>query len=223
MKSTFPLDHLCDGRTGTDPAEHLADAMRAIQEVGGLFYARGWSLATSSNFSCLLQRRPFRLLITASGCDKGRLEDKDFVIVDDAGQALEPGPRPSAETQLHVALAEQPGVGAVLHTHSIWGTILSERSYQKGELTIKGYEMLKGLAGVNTHEHQERLAIFPNTQDIPELAARFRAALADTGPPRPHAFLIRRHGLYTWGQDLDEARRHVEVLEFLFEVLGRSH
>jgi methylthioribulose-1-phosphate dehydratase len=37
-----------------------------------------------------------------------------------------------------------------------------------------------------------------------------------------HGFLISGHGLYTWGQSIAEAERHVEILEFLFEVVGRS-
>jgi methylthioribulose-1-phosphate dehydratase len=180
-------------------------------------------MATSSNYSCVLRRRPLRLLITASGCDKRCLREGDFVVVDEYGRGVEPGTqRPSAETMLHVAIADQDGIGAVLHTHSLWGTILSDRHYQDGELTIQGYEMLKGLTGVTTHEHQERVEIFENTQDIPELAGRVRAALADRTPPERHALLIRRHGLYTWGRNLAEARRHVEVLEFLFEVIGRG-
>jgi methylthioribulose-1-phosphate dehydratase len=82
--------------------------------------------------------------------------------------------------------------------------------------------MLKGLAGVTTHEHRYKLAIFDNTQDIPALSKQVQAALHNPREPLRHGFLIRRHGLYTWGRDLDEARRHVEILEFLLEVVARS-
>jgi methylthioribulose-1-phosphate dehydratase len=37
-----------------------------------------------------------------------------------------------------------------------------------------------------------------------------------------HGFLLAKHGLYTWGRDLAEARRHIEIHEFLFEVVARS-
>jgi methylthioribulose-1-phosphate dehydratase len=107
----------------------------------------------------------------------------------------------------------------VLHTHSTWSTILSGES-AAGDLTIEGYEMLKGLDGVRTHEHRERLPVIPNTQDWPAAIEQVAAVLREY--PAAHGFLIRRHGLYTWGRDLAEAKRHVEILEFLFEAMGRK-
>jgi len=195
--------------------------IRRLQAIGAEFHARGWSLGTSSNYSVVVNRDPLQLLLTASGKDKGSLAETDFVLVDESGQSVEAdAPRPSAETFLHCVLARQPGVGSVLHTHSVWGTMLSDVFHPRGRLPIEGYEMLKGLAGVQTHEHRAEIEIFENTQDIPALAALVERRLTER--PLRHGFLIRRHGLYTWGHDLEEARRHVEVLEFLFEVVGRT-
>jgi methylthioribulose-1-phosphate dehydratase len=201
-----------------------ADPRPALVDVGALFYERGWSYGTSSNYSVVLQRQPLRILITASGKDKRSLTTDDFVIVDETGQAIvTTGGKPSAETMLHVALAQCfPTVGSVLHTHSLWGTVLSERHFPSGGLTIAGYEMLKGLEGVTTHEHTEWVEIFDNSQDIPALAEEVKHRLADTSKPPLHGFLLRGHGLYTWGRTLNEARRHVEILEFLFTVLGHT-
>jgi methylthioribulose-1-phosphate dehydratase len=217
----------------TQPVSERFDAeVRRLQQIGAEFHARGWSLGTSSNYSVVVSRDPRQLLLTASGKDKGRLADTDFVLVDESGQpvSLQSGeaspPRPSAETLLHCVLAQQPDVGAVLHTHSIWGTVLSDVYFDprhgRGRLPIEGYEMLKGLSGVATHSHRAEIEIFENTQDIPALAVDVERRLQDAERPLQHAFLIRRHGLYTWGRDLEEARRHVEVLEFLFEVVGRT-
>jgi methylthioribulose-1-phosphate dehydratase len=202
----------------------LEVAREALMETGLLFYDFGWSLGTSSNYSTLLSREPFRLLITASGKDKSRLDENDFVLINDEGTAAAKSTgKPSAETMIHVMLAQRPDVGAVLHTHSVWGTMLSDAYSKDGGLTIEGYEMLKGLAGVKTHEHREWVKIFDNSQDIPTLARQVQAFLDnDTRGAAAHGFLIRRHGLYTWGKDLEEARRHVEIFEFLFEVMGRS-
>jgi methylthioribulose-1-phosphate dehydratase len=180
-------------------------------------------LGTSSNYSVRLNLQPLDLLITASGKDKGRLGRRDFVRVGSDGQPLwRDQPVPSAETWLHIVLYEDLEIGAVLHTHSSWGTILSDRHFSDGQLVLDGFEMLKGLRGVNSHQHRERIAIFENTQDIPQLAREVRDRRAANDPALDHAFLIRRHGLYTWGRDLDEAVRHIEVLEFLFECLGCS-
>jgi methylthioribulose-1-phosphate dehydratase len=207
----------------TDLADTAPLAVRsAICAVGAEFHRRGWSLATSSNYSVVLRREPFRLLITGSGLDKSRLGPADLLVLDGDGRPVAPTDRrPSAETALHLALARQSGVGAVLHTHSVWGTVLSEVYAAAGGFALDGFEMLKGLAGVRTHEHHQWVAILPNTQDIPALADDVRRQLGDPERPLRHGFLIRRHGLYTWGGDLDEARRHVEVFEFLFEVAGR--
>lgn len=195
----------------------------ALIETGAQFYARGWSYATSSNYSVRLSRDPLRLLITASGRDKGRLTSGDFVVVDENGRAVdEAHPKPSAETLLHVVAAQREEIGAVLHTHSVWNTLLSERFAKSGAVTLTGYEMQKGLAGITSHEEKIRLEIFANTQDIPALAETAATRLADPSNPLRHGYLIRGHGLYTWGRDLVEARRHVEALEFLFEVIGRQ-
>ena len=128
--------------------------------------------------------------------------------------------KPSAETGLHLAIVRTRGVGAVLHTHSLWSTILSDAHAAEGALAIEGFEMLKGLEGVNTHEHREILPIFENSQDIAALAASVAARL--NSDRSVHGFLLRRHGLYTWGRDVAEAKRQVEILEFLLEAIGRS-
>lgn len=219
--------------TGSETAQEAARAhgsiarrdwpeVRALCETGAYFHSRGWSVGTSSNYSVVLEPEPLRLLLTASGKDKGRLGPDDFVLVNERGERIIlEDPKPSAETMLHVVLAAQPGVGSVLHTHSIWSTILSDVYFANEGFWIEGYEMLKGLDGVGTHEHRQWVPIFENTQDIPALAALVRERLLDPDRPLTHGFLIRRHGLYTWGRNLDDARRHVEIFEFLFEVAAR--
>ena len=190
-----------------------------LAEVGRICYARGWAFGTSGNFSAVVQRDPLTLAITTSGVDKGLLEPGQIVAIDGGGRVLRGSGNPSAEATLHLAIARARRAGAVLHTHSVWSTILSDTGAD-GSLAIDGYEMLKGLDGVHTHEHQERLPIIDNTQDWAAAVPQVEATLRDH--PAAHGFLIRRHGLYTWGHNLAEAKRHVEVLEFLFEAMGRK-
>ncbi|HEY7307417.1 MAG TPA: methylthioribulose 1-phosphate dehydratase [Bryobacteraceae bacterium] len=196
-------------------------AATALANAGRSFYARGWVLGTAGNFSAVLSRDPLCLAITTSGSHKGELESKDFLIVDDSGKVLTGAGKPSAETALHVAIAQNRNVGAVLHTHSVWATILSETHARNGGFELSGYEMLKGLAAVTTHEHSEWLPILENTQDYSALAREIADLLV--AKPEIHGILLRRHGLYTWGRDISEARRHVEILEFLFDVAGRLY
>jgi methylthioribulose-1-phosphate dehydratase len=190
-----------------------------LAEIGRQCYARGWALGTSGNFSAVVNRDPLRLAITTSGVDKGTLMAGEIVEIDGHGKVMAGSGRPSAEVGLHLAIVRVRGAGAVLHTHSIWSTILSDAA-TGDSLAIEGYEMLKGLDGVGTHEHKEWLPILDNTQDWATEVPRVEAMLAEH--PDAHGFLIRRHGLYTWGRDLAEAKRQMEILEFLFEVMGRK-
>jgi len=197
---------------------------RALADAGRRFYARGWVLGTSGNFSAVVSQKPLRLLMTPSGAHKGTLTGREFLAVNERGEAPRKGmkgskARPSAEALLHLEVVANRGAGAVLHTHSVWSTILSDLYAHNAGLAITGYEMLKGLDEVRTHQHREWIPIVENDQDMPRLASVVRQALRQH--PRAHAFLLRRHGLYTWGRTIADAERHVEILEFLLEVEGR--
>ncbi len=198
----------------------IFEMSRAITEIGENFYRRGWVLGTSGNFSAVINRSPLRLAITPSGADKGSLSPARILEIDDHGNVVAGEERPSDETALHLAVVRQRSAEAVLHTHSVWCNILSDGFFSEGGLTIEGYEMLKGLAGVRTHEHKEWLPIIENSQDMPELAKAVEMTLQKN--PQAHGFILRRHGLYTWGESLSEAQRHIEIFEFLFEVIGRQ-
>jgi methylthioribulose-1-phosphate dehydratase len=197
----------------------FASLAEQLAEVGRHCYERGWALGTSGNFSAVVRTDPLTLAITTSGVDKGLLDSSHIVAIDEHGRVLQGSGTPSAEVTLHLAIVRSRGAGAVLHTHSVWSTILSEAATDGG-LEIQGYEMLKGLDGVRTHEHRERLPIVQNAQDWTAAAPRIETMLREH--PEAHGFLIRGHGLYTWGKDLAEAKRQVEILEFLFEVMGRK-
>lgn len=205
--------------------DHLAlytESIEGLRSVGHQFWTRGWSRGTSSNYSVVVERDPIRILITASGKDKGNLGPNDFVLVDENGHPVVEGqPKSSAETLLH-CLAARHGAGAILHTHSVWGTLLSQHFAPVGGIRIAGFEMLKGLDGITTHESSCWIPIFDNTQDIPALAKQVDEYFHAHPEERCWAYLIRRHGMYTWGKDLAEATRHMEVIEFLLECLGRS-
>jgi methylthioribulose-1-phosphate dehydratase len=191
-----------------------------LAELGKWFYARGWVLGTSGNFSAVISREPLRLAITSTGLDKGKLAPEQFLAIDAATKVIEGQGRPSAEALLHVAVVQSTKAGAVLHTHSVWSTVLSSAFASRRGVAIEGYEMLKGLEGVRTHQHREWLPILENSQDMSALAERVNTTLRDFRGM--HGFLLKEHGLYTWGRDLPEAKRHVEILEFLMEVLVRS-
>lgn len=171
----------------------------------------GWTPATSSNFSRRLDDR--HAAITVSGRDKGRLKEDDIMVVDFDGAAVGSDHRPSAETLLHTQLYRRfPDIGCILHTHSPTQTIASRLFADAGHVRLEGYELLKAFAGNQTHEMSVDVPVLPNSQDMTELSAQVESLL-DAGPM--WGYLIDGHGLYAWGRDMAEARRHLEAFEFL--------
>ena len=238
-----------------DPKRDLA---LRLCEVIAAVDRRGWCDGTGGNFSCVLQRQPLALLMAPSGVEKGGLKPCDLIVVNDKGEVIEGEGRASAETLLHLAIVAARKAGAVLHTHSQAGTLISrwldpkpphgraggataaasvqtacienefielasrERASLEtasvAYLQISDLEMLKGLAGVGTHQTEVKVPVLANDQDLARLS---RAAAPHLGQA-PHGLLIAGHGLYAWGKDLGEAKRHLEIHEFLLEQHWRQ-
>jgi methylthioribulose-1-phosphate dehydratase len=213
--------HLQANENANASSASHSSLVRQMADLGADFYRRGWVLGTSGNFSVVIDSQPLLLAITASGADKGALTSDRILYIDSGGEIISGSGKASDEALLHLAVVRERGAGAVLHTHSVWSTLLSDAFSSDGRLAIEGFEMLKGLAGVKTHEHHEDLPIIQNSQDMEALAVNFEDALREY--PLSHGVLLRGHGLYTWGRDLVEARRHIEILEFLLEVVGRRY
>ena len=200
MSALFDPDHFerC--------AERIIAASRDI-------YSRGWSPATSSNYSVRINEHC--CAITVSGKHKGELGLRDVMAVDLQGKPLMER-KPSAETLLHTQLyVRESGVGAVLHTHSVRATVLTMELAQVDTLVLRDYELLKAFTGVMTHETEVRIPVFDNTQDMVELSQQVEARMQRDGTGV--AYLIRGHGLYTWAEDLNACMRHLEALEFLLD------
>tara|TARA_R100000789_G_scaffold53332_2_gene52395 strand:- start:8 stop:634 length:627 start_codon:yes stop_codon:yes gene_type:complete len=191
-----------------------AIAAQSIVDAGRFLYDRGWSPATSSNYSARIDSD--HVAITVSGRHKGQLAAGDVMVVDLNGNPVQSNCKSSAETLLHTVLYQVfPDAGAVLHTHSVKATVLSRLIPPGQSLELEGYELQKAFAGVTSHEGRLSIPVFDNTQDIPALAEQtgewFRAH------PEQPGYLIRGHGLYTWGATMADCLRHVEAFEFLFE------
>jgi methylthioribulose-1-phosphate dehydratase len=187
------------------------DAAFALVEVGHRLDARGWAPATAGNYSARLDDGS--VCITTSGKHKGRLTVHDFMRVNLHGNPLTEG-KPSAETGLHLAIYRLfPQVNAVLHGHSPQAVGLSRAVPEAKEWVFAGHEMLKVIPGNTTHETEVHLPIVDNSQDMDVIDAAITPALL--APGAAPAYLIRSHGLYAWGRDVDEAERVLEGTEWL--------
>lgn len=183
-----------------------------LAAVGRFFFDRGWVPATAGNFSARLDDN--HMAITVSGRHKGELSERDLMVVDLDGNVISEGKRPSAEAFLHIIMYRRSReIGAVLHTHSVNATVLSRLS--PDGLILEDYEVAKALPGIDTHETALRVPVFANDQDIRQLAARVDDLM--NREPGVAGYLIQGHGFYTWGADVEAARRHMEAFEFLFE------
>lgn len=198
-------------------SDEFFDKAGELIAAGRFIDSKGWVPATSGNFSAKLSNGT--IAITVSGRHKGHLQTEDIMLIDAEGHSLD-GQRPSAETLLHTALYRRyPQVQAILHPHSINAT-LAARLF-KTEIVLEDYELLKALAGIDTHESRITIPIFPNDQNIPRLAQTVDDYLDRHGDI--HAYIIAGHGFYTWGGSVTETLRHLEALEFLFDCEIRLH
>ena len=212
-------DNLQQSTIMTMVPENIAGLQQELLTVIHGCHSKGWAQATSTNFSF---RNPASAgetyTISKSGVDKGLFSVNDFMVIDSHGKAGEDYRqfKPSAETLLHTMLYSKLRCNAVLHTHSVAATVLSRRYRQQKEVSISGLEILKGLKGVTTHETTVTIPVFDNSQDMTALSE----LIGNANPASMYGFLLAGHGLYTWGETIPEAKRHLETLEFLFECVN---
>lgn len=193
--------------------ESLAQTIRA-------YHHKGWSPATSTNYSFRESAEAQEMYVSRSGIDKSAFLPEDFMAVDFAGKPMPAYAeiRPSAETLIHGVLYEMfPETTVILHSHSVYAVLMSQKHEQ--EITFQGYEIQKGFEGQTTHEATVSIPVFDNSQDMVEFTGRMKARKSLLGN---HSFVIRNHGTYAWGRNLFEAKRHLETLEYLLEVAFKA-
>jgi len=187
---------------------HITELVAICHWIG----TQGWCPATGGNMSVRID--PVRCVISESGQDKGQISPDHFIPIDIQTSETSSPRRPSAETRLHTLIYRLfPAAQTVLHTHSVNSTVLS-RVTRGNALGLTGYEMQKTLQGQTTHEATVTIPIFENSQDIAALAVEVAQYHQQQG--LHYGLLVRGHGLYCWGNSVQEARRHLEGLEFLF-------
>lgn len=201
------------------PPLDFIEAAKEIVEAGVFLNKYRLCPATSGNFSRRLSEG--LIAVTASGKHKGELTVDDILMVDLQGSPRASSLKPSAETLLHTSIYNlYPEVGAVLHTHSLNGIVLTQL-ISNSELITEGYEIHKIFPGIKTHKSTVVTPIFENSQDIAALADEVSDFLKVY--PNTYGFLIRGHGFYTWGRDMQEAKNRIEAFEHLFESEWKLH
>jgi methylthioribulose-1-phosphate dehydratase len=179
---------------------------------------QGWSPGTSTNYSFLHPELENVVVVSKSGVDKSEFSTEDFMQVDASGSPTNTYSefKPSAETLIHTALYSMfPDTRFILHTHSKAATLLSHLNLNEGFIRFSGYEVLKGLPNIDTHDAMVDMPIFQNDQDMVRFS---KMLLGKQNLLMNNAFLMDKHGLYVWGASLFEAKRHLEIYEFLLDI-----
>jgi len=198
----------------TTTLEQRLDAFKRLDDVKLTFARRDWFPGTSGNLSIKLSSEPLQFAVTASGKDKTKLSPEDYLVVDGNSQPVEPTSlKPSAETMIHAVVYKQiPQAGACFHVHTLGNNLISDLYFPRGAFSIQGQELIKGL-GIWEENARISIPIVENYADIPKLAAVIGKVITPDIP----GVLIRNHGIYAWGNNDFEAKRHLEAFEFLFE------
>ncbi|WP_166239480.1 methylthioribulose 1-phosphate dehydratase [Paenibacillus turpanensis] len=189
-------------------------------EAKTIFAGRGWFPATSGNLSIRIGDfipEQFNFAITASGKDKSVNTPEDYLLVNQDGQPIEATHlRPSAETLIHCEIYKKTGCGAIFHVHTVFNNIVSELFWERGSVPVEGVELIKAF-NIWEEDAVIDIPLLPNYAEIPRIAELVPGKL----DPRVPGILLRKHGIYAWGANAFEAKRHLEAFEFLFEYVYR--
>jgi methylthioribulose-1-phosphate dehydratase len=191
-------------------------AYSELSTIKADFAARGWFPATSGNLSIRVGEivdQKFTFAVTASGKDKSQSTPEDFLLVNEQSLPTEAtNLKPSAETKIHSEIYRLTGCGAIFHIHTVYNNLLSELCWEQGSIPIEGVELIKAF-NIWEEDASIEIPILANYADIARIAAEIEAALI----PRIPGIVLRKHGIYAWGADAFEAKRHLEAFEYLFE------
>ncbi|MBW7474141.1 methylthioribulose 1-phosphate dehydratase [Paenibacillus oenotherae] len=200
--------------------EEKQHTLAQLREVKSLFASRGWFAGTSGNLSVRVggfDPDRFDFAITASGKDKSQTTPEDFLFVDQDGKPSEATKlKPSAETLIHCEIYRLTGCGAIFHTHTVFNNIVSELFWERKSIPVDGVELIKAFNIWEEEAHIE-IPIVSNFAHIPSIVPEVTERL----DPRIPGIMLRKHGIYAWGANAFEAKRHLEAFEFLFEYVYR--
>ncbi|MEI7024486.1 methylthioribulose 1-phosphate dehydratase [Paenibacillus sp. y28] len=202
--------------------EQIQHAFAELRDIKATLAARNWFPATSGNLSIRVgdfSPEQFAFAITASGKDKSRETPEDFLLVDQQGKPLtETSLKPSAETLIHCEIYRLTGCGAIFHVHTVFNNLATEIFWPEKHIPVQGVELIKGF-NIWEEDAEIRIPILPNYAEIPRIAELVEDAIV----PRVPGIVLHKHGIYAWGANAFEAKRHLEAFEFLFEYVYRSH
>lgn len=207
-----------------------ANAVKAlISQLCEQFYRSGWATGTGGGVSIRVggpqENRPYRVFVAPSGIQKEDMIGDDVFELDMDRRVVVPPKTPnlrqSACTPLwYVVYKHRPGANCVIHTHSLnaqMATLLDPTECAE-TLKITHLEMLKGV-GNHAYDDVLEVPIIDNRPSEDLLADQLEQAILKY--PKCNAVLVRRHGLYAWGDSWEQAKTQCESFDYLFDTAIR--
>ena len=200
-----------------EPVKTADDARRVIVALCKRLYEQGWVSGTGGGISIRLGDKVY---MAPSGLQKEMIQPEWIFELDLDGEVLSAPPADRGFTvsqcrPLFLEAMRQRGAGAVIHSHSrnaVVAAALAERA-ASAHISLTRLEMLKGLQGVGFADVHE-VPVIDNTAHECDLADSLRGAIERN--PGVHAVVVKRHGMYVWGDDWLAAKRHAECYDELF-------
>ncbi|ORZ14106.1 methylthioribulose-1-phosphate dehydratase [Absidia repens] len=213
MSSNNDANALCR----SDDPQHPANL---IPELCRLFYTLGWVTGTGGGISI---RKGDHVYIAPSGVQKERMVADDLFVLTLQDRTLLRQPpvlKPSACTPLFYNAYTMRAAGACIHTHS-QNAVMATLLFSGDTFEISHQEMIKGIRRGSTKanlRYFDKLVvpIVENTPEEEDLTERM--ALAMEKYPETNAVLVRRHGVYVWGESWEKAKTMSECYDYLFEI-----
>ncbi len=200
-------------------------ARRQLCELLRSFYAKGWVSGTGGGICYRLSAD--ELLLAPSSVPKERVRPEElFVVSLRDGRVIERPPnitlRPSECQAVFHSIVTQRDAGSVVHSHALSAVLAADLAEGNDQLAIAGFEMLKGIRDCSSRD-VHRLPVIDNTPEEHELAGTVDEILRSPTFTAARCVLVRNHGAYIWGADVEEVTRHAEVYHFLFDgVIWRT-
>ena len=173
----------------------------AVVQAAQQLLRLGLVAATSGNVSMRLEgdEKEGLIAVTPASTDYETMTPEDIVVVDYDVDVIEGETVPSSESLTHVAVYKaRPDISAVIHTHSIYASVLAVAGVPLPPILD---ELIAYLGGpVEVAEYG-----FPSTEDLGEKAIQ---AMGER-----NAVFIRNHGVLAAGRDMPDALRACELVE----------
>jgi L-ribulose-5-phosphate 4-epimerase len=181
--------------------------------------AKGLVIQTFGNVSGIDRESGF-VVIKPSGVDYASMKPEDMVVVSpESGEVVEGKLRPSSDTPTHLVLYRAfPGLGGIVHTHSLYATSWAQAQCEIPALGTTHADYYCGPIPCTRMMRAEEIQSEYEANTGRVIVERLREVGADSCP----GVLVASHGPFAWGVSATDAVDHAEVVEYLARLASET-